>query len=439
MSSGSKSTHIVLIHLQLLFFLVISISEYPLASHGCQAHERRALLDFKLSLSDPSNRLSSWKNENCCRWYGIRCSSDAHVISINLRNTVLENYSNERRLRRLNGNFSDVPPPDTALHGKFIPPSLSNITHLEYLDLAFNDFFNDFMETELPHGLTKLTHLDLSNSNFSGPISPQFTNLTSLQYLDLSCTRNLYYSPMCLVVSTIEWVRGLKNLQVLSLSGVDLDMATNPGNNIAEDILYLANLKHLDLSECGISTSLFPIPGSKKLSRLSSIKLSGNTDLISKIPVEMANLPSLSILDVSGCGLQGSVPYLPQLTKLNVRNNFDLRPDLTSMFQRKWPKLQTLSISDANVSGPIPVSITNAPSLVNFDAAGCKIQGSLPSSISNLSRLQSLELSANEITGNIPVSFCKMVSLRRLDLSRNNIARPVPSCLTNLKNLTLLL
>ncbi|KAI3903105.1 hypothetical protein MKW92_005712 [Papaver armeniacum] len=167
--------------------------------------------------------------------------------------------------------------------------------------------------------------------------------------------------------------------------------------------------------------------------------MTGNIDLSSKIPVEMANLPSLSILDLSACGLQGTVPYLPQLTRLNVRNCYGLRPDLTVMFQRKWPKLQTLSISYANVSGPIPVSITNAPSLVNFDAAGCKIQGSLPSSISNLSRLQSLELSANEITGNIPVSFCKMVSLQRLDLSRNNIARPVPSCLANLKNLTLLL
>lgn len=172
------------------------------------------------------------------------------------------------------------------------------------------------------------------------------------------------------------------------------------------------------MSQSYISSSIFPIVN---LSRLSFLNLSRNHDLYSEIPVQMANLTSLSILDLSGCNLQGSIPYLPQIKELHVRKNYNFLPNLSRMFQHHWPKLRTLSISSTNVSGSIPVSISNAPSLVSFDAVGCSIQGSLPSSISNLSGLQSLDLSRNSITDNIPISICEMVSLQQLYLSRNNL------------------
>ncbi|KAI3908096.1 hypothetical protein MKW92_049616 [Papaver armeniacum] len=438
MNSFSKNIRITSLFLHFFLFLLINITQCPLA---CHEQERRALLDFKFSLEDPANRLSSWlddnKYRNCCHWHGVGCSSDSsHVVSINLRNIVLENFYNEILI---DPYLSAVPPPNTALQGKF-SSSFVNISHLEYVDLAFNNF----EESKIPFlfsALTKLVHLDLSLSNFSAPVSTPLTNLSSLRYLDLSCGSidgdiHSISAASCLELSSIKWLRGSVNLKVLRLRGIDLHEAASSEKNFAESISYLSNLRILDLSHCGLSSTDFPTHEFFNLSRLSSLTLSENPDLKFHIPVQLVNLTSLSILDLSFCGLQGSVPYLPQLTKLNVRFNPNLPLDLTRMFQQKWPKLQRLSISDTNASGSIPDSISNAPLLVNLYAFACRFEGSLPSSISNLKFLRTLDLSYNVLQGSIPKSICEMYSLRELRLHNNNITGFIPSCLTNLKNLT---
>ncbi|XP_026416995.1 probable LRR receptor-like serine/threonine-protein kinase At4g36180 [Papaver somniferum] len=183
--------------------------------------------------------------------------------------------------------------------------------------------------------------------------------------------------------------------------------------------------------------------------------------LSSPIPAQLANLTSLSIIELSICGLQGSVPYLPQLQKLDVSGNFGLRFDLPNMFENRWPKLKILDISDNEVTGSRSFlsSISNAPMLVSLSASMSSIQGSLPPSIYNLSRLQYLDLSYNNITsfihssisnlknlhfldlsgnnfqGPIQSSICEIVSLRRLVLENNNITGILPSCITMLTNL----
>ncbi|KAI3958238.1 hypothetical protein MKW92_030164 [Papaver armeniacum] len=448
--------------LHFLLFLLINITHCPLA---CHEQERRALLDFKFPLEDPANRLSSWQDDNryrnCCDWHGVGCSSDSsHVISINLRNTVFETFYNEYLI---DPYLSDVPPPNTGLQGKF-SSSFVNISHLQYVDLAFNNF-EESKILFLFSALTKLVHLDLSHSNISAPVSTPLTNLSSsLRYLDLSCGSIARVSTAsCSELSSIKWLRGLVNLKFLRLRGIDLHEAASSEKNFAESISYLSNLRNLDLSHCNLPSTVFPTHEFYNLSHLSSLTLSDNPDLKFHIPVQLVNLTSLSILDLSNCGLQGSVPYLPQLTKFDVSLNSYLSPDLTRMFQNKWPKLQRLYISLTNASGSIPDSISNAPLLVNLDASDCWIEGSLPSSIYNLSRLQSLDLSFNLITGSIhssiskvhnlkflstldlsgnnlqgsiPESICEMFSLHELDLSNNNITGFIPSCLTNLKNLT---
>ncbi|KAI3951389.1 hypothetical protein MKW92_048277 [Papaver armeniacum] len=442
MNSLSKNTRITSLFLHFLPFLLINITQCPLACHGCHEQERRALLDFKFSLVDPANRLSSWLDDNryrnCCDWHGVGCSSDSSkVISINLRNTVLETFYNEYLIDEY--HYDVPPPPNTALQGKF-SSSFVNISHLEYVDLAFNNF----EESKIPFlfsALKKLVHLDLSHSNFSAPVSTLLTNLSSLRYLDLSCgsidgERYSVSTGSCLELSSIKWLRGFVNLKVLRLRGIDLHEAASSEKNFAESISYLSNLRDLDLSYCGLSSTVFPTHEFYNLSRLYSLILSDNYDLKFHIPLQLANLTSISILDLSNCGLQGSVPYLPQLAKFDVSRNLHLRPDLTRMFQRKWPKLLRLSISFTNASGSIPDLISNAPLLVNLNAFSSRFEGSLPSSISNLKFLRTLDLSANNIQGSIPKSICEMYSLHELDLSGNNITGFIPSFLTNLKNLT---
>ncbi|KAI3916733.1 hypothetical protein MKW92_046777 [Papaver armeniacum] len=271
MNSFSKSCqklsfHHLLIntHLHFLLFLLINITLSPLATHGCNEQERRALLDFKSSMSDPANRLISWKegiqHQNCCN-----C---------------------------------------TAIHGKF-SSSLFNITNLEYLDLSYNDFQKSQIPLQISD-LTKLTHLDPKNSNFSSSISTGLANLTSLRYLDLSCAEDFYYS--CLELSSTKWMSGLGNSQELRLTGIDLSETTSSQDKFAQHISYLSNLRELDLSGCNISSTNFPIHQFHNLSRISSLMMSFNYGLNSQIPVQLANLTSLSILDLSDCGLHGLVP-----------------------------------------------------------------------------------------------------------------------------------
>ncbi|XP_026420573.1 LRR receptor-like serine/threonine-protein kinase GSO1 [Papaver somniferum] len=344
---------------------------------------------------------------------------------MNLRNTEYEISIN-----RYTDNYEQFAfnPPQTSLRGKF-SPSFSNLTHLQYLDLAFNDF----QESQIPlqfSNLTKLTHLDLSKSNISGSILTQFTNLSSLKYLDLSSGYGVH-------LSSTKWLGGLINLQVLRLNSIDLYEATSSKTYFAEHISRLSNLKDLQLSNCGISGSVFPIQEINNLSRLTFLDISNNHELNSSFPVHLANLTSLSSLYLSDCNLHGSVPYMPQLKVLGVGGNTDLNVDLTRTFERRWPKLQLIGISLTKVTGPFLNLISNVPLLESLFASDCSIQGSIPKSICKLAFLRDLILRNNNFTGRISSCITMLKHLNQLDISNNSIGGDVslPSFISKL-NLT---
>ncbi|XP_026400402.1 probable leucine-rich repeat receptor-like protein kinase At5g63930 [Papaver somniferum] len=357
------------------------------------------------------------------------------------------------------------PAPNTTLTGT-VSPSLFNLTHLEYLDLSFNELDYSKVQYQLSK-LKNLTHLDVASSNFSGSISTQFANVSSLRYLDISGyvqtsdPRNFGYtaSEFPLISSSINWVKELVHLRVLRLSGVDLSKATVQ-KNWAKPISFLADLRELHLSACGISSPIFPVHEFLNLSRLSTLKMNNNNDFHSSIPIQIANLTSLSVLELAGCfSLEGSIPYLPQLQRLDVRASVNLLVNLTSMFERQWPKLQVLWMTSTYVNSSVPSSILNAPLLVSLIAPGCSIKGSLPTFIVNLSKLEYLDLSDNDLTGYlpslgsnmknlrylslsnnklqgpIPESICEISSLQQLYLSSNGLSSTIPSCITKLRNL----
>ncbi|KAI3850639.1 hypothetical protein MKW92_052842 [Papaver armeniacum] len=236
-------------------------------------------------------------------------------------------------------------------------------------------------------------------------------------------------------------MRGLVNLKVLRLAGIDLFEATSSSEqNFGDHISYVWNLRDLDISRCNISGKDFPIHQFHNLSHLSSLKMNDNYYLNSSIPLQLCNLTSLSILDLSNCELlHGSIPSLPQLEELDVSSNYNLHSNLTRMFQHRWPRLQKLHMSGTNSSGSIPSSISiKAPLLASLSTVGCSIQGSLHSLISNLRHQKFLYLSDNKLHGSIPNSICENFSLQYLGLGTNNLTGNIPSCITNLRNLTVL-
>ena len=59
-------------------------------------YEQKALIDIKNGLTDPNNRLSSWKGNNYCYWHGIGCENGTgFVVSIDLRNPYPYPLENE--------------------------------------------------------------------------------------------------------------------------------------------------------------------------------------------------------------------------------------------------------------------------------------------------------------------------------------------------------
>ncbi|KAK8308861.1 hypothetical protein V6Z12_D02G089100 [Gossypium hirsutum] len=431
-----------------IFLLFIS-SKLLVINASCHEQEREALMSFKSNMADPSNRLSSWKGQNCCSWYGINCSDSFHVTAIDLRNPKLDNLILDMNSQLV--STSDVP--STALTGT-IPPSLFSLTHLRYLDLSFNNF--SFSKVPLGFSkLTGLTYLNLSNVMFNGSITTQFSNLTLLMELDLSCSSSIddYSSIYTTLSSTptihegstytymkrgnlyapnLSWLQRLNNLRKLKLSGVDLSKASR-SNLWAKSVSTLSKLKLLELSNCRISGEV-PVEQLLNLTKLSELYMDYNF-LASKIPSKLANLTSLSVLDLTRSYLQGHIPYLPQVKTLHVGNNVDVMVDLHSMFSVPWPRLESIDISSTHVIGSIPSSIANITSLVDFIAYNSLIQGRIPASMMNLSRLEMLRLDMNNISGEISPSISNLKSLQVLSLLQNSFHGLIPDTICSISSL----
>ena len=239
----------VLVHLRLVLGGVIP-GVGDANNISCPEGERQALLEFKRGISsDPYGRLSSWGSEeedkNCCNWEGILCSDQTgHVVQL---------------------QFSFL--------GGMISPSLLELPYLTYLDLSENEFNHSHIP-EFIGSLSNLEHLDLSESNFSGPIPHQLGNLSRLQYLDLSSSNlsgpiphqlgnlsRLQYLHLgwnnLTKSENLEWLSHMSSIEDLDLSLTNLSGA----NDWLEVVSSLPNLKTSYMTACNlppISLYLFP-------------------------------------------------------------------------------------------------------------------------------------------------------------------------------------
>ncbi|OMO67036.1 hypothetical protein COLO4_30252 [Corchorus olitorius] len=390
----------------------------------CRNNERQALLSFKQSLVDDSGILSSWENGNkdCCKWEGVVCSNrTGHVLMLNLQ-------------------------PTDGYLGGMISPSLLELSHLNYLDLSFNNF-NGSNIPEFIGSLRNLRYLDLSNAGFNGPIPYQLGNLSRLQSLDLH--GNGLYSR-----SNLDWLSHLLALKNLDLSLNDLSKASD----WVQVVNKLPVLESLSLQSCNLPDSISPsLSLINSSTALTNLELSGNNltssvifpwlfnvssksklvyidlslnQLKGSIPEAFGNMNALKQLSLFNNQLEGGIPKsfgnMCSLKSLLLHHN-SLSGDFTEYVQNLSGCMEhslTILVFDNNqITGSIPNEIVRFSSLIDLSVGINRLNGTISAIIGHLSQLQILDLHGNSLKGVISEThFSNLSNLQTLDLSYNSLS-----------------
>ncbi|KAG5022767.1 hypothetical protein JHK85_019109 [Glycine max] len=148
----------------------------------------------------------------------------------------------------------------------------------------------------------------------------------------------------------------------------------------------------------------------------------------SPILESLANLSNLTTLQLSNCALTDVFPkgifQMQKLKILDVSYNQDPHGSLPNFTQEGY--LQTLSLSNTNISGQLPSTISDLKHLAIVDLYGCQFNGTLPVSLSKLSQLFHMDLSFNNFSGPLP-SLNMSNNLKYLSLFQNALTGPITS------------
>ncbi|KAI3847929.1 hypothetical protein MKW92_002133 [Papaver armeniacum] len=309
-------------------------------------------------------------------------------------------------------------------------PNLEKLTHnlTELRELVLDgvnisEHRSNWSQT-LSSSLLKLEVLSLSDCSLSGPIGSSFSQLQSLNKLNLS--RNMISSEIP------DFLGGFPRLNSLDLSYCDLY------GKLPQKLLNVKTLQSLSLANNGrLGGSLpeFPVDGELRTLVLSDTSFTG------ELPNSIGCLRFLSCIDLRYSRFNGSIPA--SFSKLNQLQYLDLSSNcFTGLIPSfGWSKsLIKIDLSDNRLTGPIPYDWNILTELVSLNLRNNLFNGTIPSMLFTLPSLQKLELAANHFTGHLDEFFNVSSSpLESLDLSDNKLQGPIPASIFQLSQLLIII
>ncbi|KAH9714602.1 protein kinase domain-containing protein [Citrus sinensis] len=265
----------------------------------------------------------------------------------------------------------------------------------------------------------RVTVLNISSLNLTGPIPAQLGNLSSLQSLNLSCNRLSGSIP-----SAIFTIYTLKN--------VSLHKNQLSGQIPANICSYLPFLEVLSLSQNmlhgGIPSTL------SNCTYLRILSLPYN-NFLGAIPKEIGNLTKLKLLYIGVNRLQGEIPRefgnLAELERMSLATN-----KLQGAIPRELGNLTglgTLELSENFLTGAIPLELANLTGLEILGLSENFLTGEIPLEIGKLQILEDLHLGQNKLIGTVPVAIFNVSTLKLLQLQNNSLS----GCLSSIANIRL--
>ncbi|KAF7838503.1 putative LRR receptor-like serine/threonine-protein kinase [Senna tora] len=296
--------------------------------------------------------------------------------------------------------------------------------------------------------LTHLTHLDLSGNTISGGIPEDLSLCINLVYLNLSHN---------LLEGEIMSLSGLRKLETLDLSenrlhgDVGLDFPANicdnlvslniSGNNFSGEIDrcfdQCLKLKYLDLSTNNLSGGVW-----MGFSRLKMFSVSENF-LTGVIPSEIfPENCTLEVLDVSHNGFSGYAPKnvsnCKNLEILNLSSN-NFSGDIPNEFGSILG-LQALYLANNSFTSQIPETILNLSKLASLDLSRNSFGGEIQEIFGRLKQVKFLLLHSNSYTGGLISSgILELPNISHLDLSLNNLSGPLPIEISHMSSIKFLM
>ncbi|GMI80289.1 INFLORESCENCE AND ROOT APICES RECEPTOR KINASE [Hibiscus trionum] len=408
------------------------------------------LIVFKADIQDPSQKLSSWNEDDDtpCNWIGVKCNPRSNrVTELNLEGFSLSGRIGRgllqlkflRKLSLARNNLSGS-----------ISPNLAKLESLRIIDLSENSL-SGFIPDDFFKQCGSLRSISLARNRFSGKIPGSLGSCATLAAVNLSWNQFSGTLP--------GGVWGLSGLRSLDLSANLLE------GEIPAGIEGLNNLRSIDLSKNRFTGHVPDGIGSCLLLR--SIDLSMNL-LSGSVPHTIRNLSLCSYLNLSMNSFVGEVPgWIGELKSLEALdfsvNNFSgqVPESITNL-----KLLKVLNFSANGITGSLPASMGRNVNLLVLDFSQNSMTGDLPGWIfksgvsqvslseyklgaklsniisalpgASLQKIQVLDLSHNSFSGEITNGIGALSSLQFLNLSRNSLIGPVPGTVGELKALEVL-